>query len=372
MQATALFFGLLATVLLDGAGSANALLKGGDFEAARVGYAKTVEANPSDVGALIGLATTELYDDDLADAERHDAIALRLDPSNAAAQRLLRTISQRRGAPGEFVVTQRADAVLQFVQSEPIPVVTLRINGTDAHVVLDTGADGLTVSPAFARRHHLALRAVGMGIFAGGKHAPIEGTTIASLSAGPITIRSIHATVLPPPDPSIDGVIGTGFFRHFLTTVDYQHKRLILRPKGAHAPGAVLASEHMWLVGDHFIFAKASINARAPMLFNVDSGSDFGFQLTSASLRSAGITPGSTAKSFQGGGGGARVVPLSATSVAIGAAREQNVSGVYFPDGDQYGIFPFAVAGTISGGFLSHYAVTYDFTHMTLELSTNT
>jgi hypothetical protein len=40
--------------------------------------------------------------------------------------------------------------------------------------------------------------------------------------------------------------------------------------------------------------------------------------------------------------------------------------GTYFPDGDQYGIFPFAVAGTISHEFLKQGAVTFDFAAMKL------
>ncbi|MBV9270153.1 MAG: aspartyl protease family protein, partial [Candidatus Eremiobacteraeota bacterium] len=125
----------------------------------------------------------------------------------------------------------------------------------------------------------------------------------------------------------------------------------------------------MWLVGDHFIFARASVNGGAPALYNIDSGSEFGVQMTKDALRTAQIQPqAEKAQSFVGGGGATRIFPFIAGSVAIGDARQQSVGGMYFPDGDQYGAFPFTVGGTVSGGFLRHYAVTFDFKAMRLIL----
>jgi hypothetical protein len=42
------------------------------------------------------------------------------------------------------------------------------------------------------------------------------------------------------------------------------------------------------------------------------------------------------------------------------------VPGLYFPNGDQYGIFPFKVAGTLSHEFFRGTALTFDFTSMQL------
>jgi hypothetical protein len=174
----------------------------------------------------------------------------------------------------------------------------------------------------------------------------------------------------PVPDASIDAVVGTTFFTHFLTTIDYVHNRLILRSRDAQPPAAPVASVPMWLVGDHFIFAGASINNGPAELFNIDSGAPIGVQLTKASMDAAHIAPQTDKpQTFIGGGGPVTVFPLVAQTVAIGSARQTNVPGVYFPNGDQYGIFPFTVAGTVSGGFLSRYAVTFDFKAMRLILT---
>ena len=349
----------------------DAAFKAGDFAAARQGYASQVAAQPNDVNAKLGLATTELYGNDVAAAQRDLQSVLALDPSNARAQRLERTIAMRTPKNGEFQITQTGDVVLPFVSERPLPTVRMRINGVDASMMIDTGAPGVELSSAFARAHHFALKNVGMGIFAGGKKAPIQEAHVDVLSADGLTVRNIRAGVVPgPPHSTIDGVIGTGVFTHFLATIDYPRHRLVLRPRDAQLPAAPIASVPMWLVGDHFLFANASINGGAPELFNIDSGAPIGVQLTKASMDAAQIAPQSDKpQQFFGGGGPVTVFPLLAQSVAIGGARQTHVPGVYFPNGDQYGIFPFTVAGTVSGGFLSRYAVTFDFKAMRLILT---
>ena len=364
-------FLLLAALSLIGAGAVdpNAAFKAGDFTTARAAYAQQVAQNPRNARALIGLATVELYDNDLSAARRDVNRALALEPRDERAQQLTRMIAMRTGRSGEFQIAQSADAVLPFVSEHPLPVVRMRINGTDANVMIDTGAPILVVTQAFAKAHNLHVQNVGMGLFAGGRRAPVQATNVQSVSADTLTVRNVPANVMPGPGPGIDAVIGTGFFARFLTTLDYTHHRLVLRPRDSAPPATSIANVPMWLAGDHFIFAQASINGGAPALYNIDSGADLGVQMTKASLSQAHITPQTDKpQSFMGGGGSTRVFPFTADSVAIGGARQRNVDGVYFPDGDQYGAFPFAVAGTVSGGFLGHYAVTFDFKAMRLLL----
>jgi hypothetical protein len=166
----------------------------------------------------------------------------------------------------------------------------------------------------------------------------------------------------------VDAVLGTGFFTHFLTTMDYPGRRLVLDVKRPSADSS--QGERMWLAGDHFIFAAGSVNGGDPQLFNVDSGgAGVGVQLTKAALAAAhiavdtahpvtGMSPAGPVQSF----------PFVAPQVALGAAVQHDVPGVYFAAGDQYGIFPFTVAGTVSDEFLKHYAVTYDFGSMRIVL----
>ncbi|MGB8520109.1 MAG: hypothetical protein WCD38_08080 [Candidatus Tumulicola sp.] len=63
-----------------------------------------------------------------------------------------------------------------------------------------------------------------------------------------------------------DGIIGAALLRQFLSTLDYRNGRLILRPRSAsnefeaasRAANATIVP--MWLVPDHFIFARAAVN----------------------------------------------------------------------------------------------------------------
>ena len=373
MQQIALLALAAAVLLLGASPDPNAAFKAGDFEAARLGYSQQLQLNPNDTEALVGLATVELYDNDLTGAHRDLLRALKIDPSNERAQRLNRTLAVRNGKIGDFQITQKRAAVLPFVSDAPLPVVRLSIDGATANVAIDTGAPVLVVTSSFAHTHNLQVTNAGEGTFAGGRRARVQEAMIADVSAGPLTVKNVRASVFAGPGLSspagrIDGIIGTAFFAHFLTTIDYPSHRLILQPAGTSPDANAVADVPMWLVGDHFIFAKGSVND-SPALLNVDSGAGFGIQLTKAVLDAAHITPRSDQpKSFMGGGGATRTLPFLADSVSLGGARQTDVSGVYFPDGDQYGVFPFTVAGTVSGGFLKRYAVTFDFKSMRISL----
>ncbi len=349
----------------------------GDFAAALNDYAAQAVSNPSDAAALLGLGTLELYRNDLSGAKRHLLQAQRLNPNNPTIEQRLRTLDEREAKPGEFqVAMQGAQAVVPFVATDPLPLLRAKINGRDALLLLDTGAPAIGLTPDAAKRLGVASQNAGQGVFAGGKRAVVQKGWIESVELPGVTVRGVPAAILPGQfdigGHHIDGAVGTSFLAQFLSTIDYQRGRLILRPRSesstfersANANGA--AVEPMWLVGDHFIFARAKVNASPEALFNIDTGgAGLGVQLTKASLDAAAIVPDlSKARDFVGGGGPARAVPFSASSVSLGTFTQRNVPGLYFVDGDQFGIFPFAVAGTLSHEFFRRTALTFDFDAM--------
>ncbi|HEX3458530.1 MAG TPA: aspartyl protease family protein [Candidatus Baltobacteraceae bacterium] len=349
----------------------------GDFAVALSDYAAQVASNPSDATALLGLGTMELYRNDLADAKEHLMRAQRLDPKNPTIQRRLRTVNERETKPGEFrIALQGAQAIVPFVATDPLPLLRVKINGHDALLLLDTGAPAIGLTPDAAKRFGVASQAAGQGVFAGGKQAEVQKGRIDRVELPGVTVRDVPAAILPGDlelgGHHIDGALGTIFLEQFLSTIDYPLGRLILRPRSessnfersARAKGA--AMESMWLVGDHFIFARARINGLPDALFNIDTGgAGLGVQLTKASLDAAAIVPNvSKTQDFVGGAGPVRGVPFSASSVSLGSFTQRNVPGLYFPDGDQFGIFPFSVAGTLSHEFFHKTALTFDFDAM--------
>jgi len=186
-------------------------------------------------------------------------------------------------------------------------------------------------------------------------------------------VRSLPVSVLDQLPPDVDGVLGTNVLYEFLSTIDYRHRRLILRPKSESAAfeRAAAAREAtivpMLLAPDHFIFVRARAGKGPEAFYNVDTGGGgIGVQLTKTSLDAADIVPNATHPgSFHGGGGDAHAIPFLA-DVTLGERTWRGLPGLYFDNGDQYGIFPFAVAGTLSYELFKRGALTFDFTAMRL------
>ncbi len=349
----------------------------GNFDAALAAYAHAVSVDPKDVDAEIGLGTVELYLNRLADAKRDLTAALAIDPSNAIAKRRLAAIAQREGTPGAFVVDMHGlrEVDVPFISLDPLPTIHVTVNGHPLTLFLDTGAPSIGLSPEAAKAVGATVVPAGQGVFAGGKMGGVSTTTLDRVEVGGITVSSMPADVIDgmsaPGADHIDGAIGTEFLDKFLSTIDYRRKLLVLRPAtdspsfeaAAQARGANLLP--MWLVGDHFIFARGRVNDGPDSLFNIDTGGGgIGVQLTKSALDASHVTPDAAhAQSFTGGGGDAHALPFSAT-VVMGSRSKANVPGLYFDQGDQFGIFPFAVAGTITHDYFLGGALTFDFAAM--------
>lgn len=380
------FFVLLAFVKIASAGSmtpADRAFAEGEFVRAKLGYEKQIKESANDTHALAQLGELALYDDRLEDASKLFQALVLLRPDSKDAKRGLTEIDARRGSDGRYKIvfdgTTQPIVSLPFVASLPLPVVQINVNGTKVNFMIDTGAPGVVIDPALAKSLGLSISSGGQGVFAGGAGGKIEETRIGKISLGGIEVHDVPAIVMPlegapsPKDVKIDGIIGTSFFYHFLTTIDYAGQHLVLRPRSDSAAIERKAVQQgdaitaMWYVPDHFVFAKANINDRRAALLNIDTGGEeIGIQLTKAAIAANHVTldnahPGR----FLTPAGEVQTIPFKA-SVAIGAHRISALPGVYFPSGDQYGIFPFKVDGTLSDKFFRSSSVTFDFEAMRL------
>ncbi len=350
------------------------LFAAADFDRAERAYRSTLKSDRHNAAAQLGLARIALYRNQLDEAESH-ARALATDaPTDPHVKRLLRSIAERRDQGPNYRVTMTAAQVdLPFLRTAPLPEIELLVDGKPAHVLLDTGAPGLSLSSSFVKRLGLATNPAGVGVFAGGLRRNLGMGHVDRLDMGGASIRSIPISVLDEFPPGIDGVLGTNVLYRFLSTIDYADGRLVLRPKTASksfearasARGAVIVP--MLLVPDHFIFARARVGRAPEALFSVDTGgAGVGVQLTKTELDAAAIVPDAAHPSvFRGGGGPTRILPFSA-DVTLGNLTVRGAPGVYSPDGDPYGIFPFRVAGTVSQELFKRGALTFDFSAMKL------
>jgi len=372
---------VLAALILAATIDGDAAFKSGDFAAAQSAYAAAMKADPHDLDAALGLTRLALYANDINDAEVWLGIADAIAPEDPRVAADRATIDERTNGSIDDVAPHRGPATVPFLQTDPLPIVAVRVNGHDAHFLIDTGSPNITLDAGYAQSIGLATGSAGQGTFAGGKHAATMRATVDRLELGDWTIANVPATVVSLGGATmgmmhVDGVLGTGLFAHFLTTLDYRSGRLILQDRDASASFERAASARgativpMWLVGDHFVFVQGRADDGPVGLFNVDTGGTFGVQLTKDALNAAHITPdASRPHGGMGPGGSVTVLPFT-TSVTVGGYTANDLSGIYFVQGDQYGIFPFTVTGTVSHQFFHDTVLTFDFVTMHLVIAT--
>ncbi|MGB6987112.1 MAG: aspartyl protease family protein [Candidatus Aquilonibacter sp.] len=366
---------MFAALLLAATIEGDDAFKGGDFAAAQSAYIAAIRANPRDATAALGLTRLAIYQNDLRDAQHWLDVLAELAPSDPRIAGNRATIAARTDASIDRVAPHNGPAVIAFLQTDPLPMVDVRVNGHDAHFLIDTGAPNIVLDARFAQSLGLTISAAGQGTFAGGERAAMSKAMVDQLDLGGWQIDNVPATVLPlPRDFPADGILGTALFAHFLTTLDYRNGRLVLEDRiasdaferDAAARGDAIVP--LWLVSDHFMFVQGHAGSGPVGLFNVDTGGTFGLQLTKAGLEAAKTSVDAAhPQTGVGGAGAVTTLPFKA-SLTIGTYTVDNLDGVYFPSGDQYGSFPFTITGTVSHEFFRHTAVTFDFAAMRMVI----
>lgn len=360
------------------------LFASGEFAQAAAADRAWLQSHPGDIDAQLRVGAVALYENRIGAAEPPILAVISKEPNNTRATRLLAELNRRQEEAHRSATVSGRSTRVPFVASSPLPVVRVVANGTAANFLVDTGAD-VIVDPVFAKRIGLAPYGRSIGTFAGNKQAPVQNGMLRSLSLGGATAAEVPVHVLPTraeslfPKVKIDGILGTTLFERFLVTIDYPNAALILRPRSAQVSAAFQADAAaakntivpFYLVGDHFVFAKAQVNDAPPGLFLFDSGlAGGGLMPTSKLLSAARITLDSAHQGVGIGGGGAVVdVPLRAARVAVGSAVQHDVPGLYTPEGSPLDAFPFTASGIISNDFLRNYAFTVDFDAMRIVLA---
>ncbi len=385
-------FAALAAACVAGAAAAepgptaDQLFSSGDFDGAAAAYALTLARSPDDAAARLGLGAVQLYRNDLTAAGPNLERVAAADPGNARAGRLLAELRRRRSDWTKRTTIEGGSAVVPFLVTDPLPAIRVTVNGTqDATFLIDTGGPSVVLDSDFAYELGLTVTQAGTGTFAGGKTAAIAQTNLDSITLGGATAYDVSATVIPTrgisPIPSvrIDGIVGTGLLERFLATLDYPRARLVLRRRGPDASAAFQSAsvaagatiESCWLVGDHFVIAKAQVDSAPPGLFLFDSGLAGGGLVASKKLVDAAGLKLDTASTGQGVGGGGTfpAIPFVAKSITVARSVQHDIAGVYMPGGSPLTIFPFEVEGVVSHDFLKRYAYTVDFDAMKIVLA---
>ncbi len=394
-----------------GVASADALFKQGKFADAGRLYAASVRENATDYHSTVRLGYLALLSNRLDEAQTWLKKAIDLKPSQAPAKQLLAEVFYRRddfqhAAPllhdlgrdavakkladfqgvTPYLVEGGPEQSSKFLLTDPLPVLSVRVNGSqEVNFFIDTGAAEVVLDTDFAKQVGAKLYGDETGRFAGGRKASYQHGRIDSLTLGETTVRNVPVHVMNTRRFSsifggkrVDGIIGTILLRHFISTLDYPGGRLLLRrntkenqeqlEREAHAAGSIV--EPFWMAGDHFMVAWATLAQSEPVLLFVDTGlAGGGVTCSESLLKEAGISLAEDqAGEGLGGGGKVKVIPFVVKDLTLGAAKEQNVRGLFtgpFPLEYAHG---FRIGGIISHGFFRHYALTFDFAGMRLIL----
>ena len=402
--------------------AAGRLFEGGKFAEAGKIYEQVAARSPDNFAAVLQLGRIALLSNKLDDARTRFEQAIALKPGDTDAKVMLAETFYRRDefqkaadsldgvdvGSNKLIMSQYptlnvaklqsfkgqtpydlqgdGEAIrLKFVETEPLPLLSVRVNGGDAVTFfIDTGGSEVALDTEFARELSIPLFGQVKGTFSGGQQAEVHQGRIDSLALGDWTIKNLPVATLALRQLSkafgvkrIDGIIGTTLLYHFLATLDYPNGELVLRRKTAKnlaefkaAFAAKSVAVPFWIASDHFMVGWGRIETMPPALLFVDTGlAGAGVKLAESVIKQAGIRL-QEEKAYQGAGGGGtlRIVPYTVRRLSLGAVQENNVAGLYDGPFPWENTFGFHLAGMVGHDFFKPYAVTFDFTDMQIFL----
>ena len=402
--------------------SADRLFQSGKFTEAGKLYSRIVAQNPNDHSATLQLGRIALLSNRLDEAQKWLEKAKTLQSDDTDVNVMLAEVFYRRDdfqkaaaslkgvdvSSNQLIISQYptlnvaklesfkgqtpyevhgngTSTCLKFVKTNPLPVVSLRINeGDEVTFFIDTGVSEVALDTDFAKELGVPQFGAVQGTFSGGQHAEVQQGRIDSLTAGDWTVKNLPVAILPLRQLSkdlgvkrIDGAIGTTLFYHFLATMDYPHSELVLRRKTAKSLEQFAATSSgkrvtvpIWMASDHFMVSWGRVETLPPALLFVDTGlADAGVKLAESVIKEAGIKlEENKASEGAGGGGTLKIVPYTVHQLSLGDVKEDNVPGLYdgpFPWENSFG---FHLAGMVGHDFFKPYAVTFDFRDMQIFL----
>jgi hypothetical protein len=315
----------------------------------------------------------------------------RLDAAAYCYQRL-----GREGLAGTLAVMGEFDAwqlmrpntfsEIPWLIDTPLPVITAQINGRDANLVLDTGAGDTVLDSRFTIDAGVRLGGQEQRSFAGGMPALVTYAHVEELLLKDLAVRHIPVQVvdLPHsfgdwfPDLAIHGILGSGLFSRFRTTLNYPTGTLRLASDNVYntaqrtkrtryQPGVPI-----WLAENQLLLTCASLPAHEHGVWFLDSGMTGG----------AFAVPGTEVENLElevdesdvlvgtGGGGTVHGHKLRVGWLQLDQLCRHDLAGVMldsFPLGHSCG---FTIQGLIGHDLLRKSVLTLDFPAMRLSLMT--
>ncbi|MGH3589155.1 MAG: aspartyl protease family protein, partial [Pseudonocardia sp.] len=347
---------------------------------------RAVERAPDDVRAMQHLAEAAYRRDDFAaGAAWRRRLATVVDGDDRHDVEVVARKLEAFGASAPYEIRWPAPEVrVPMVATDPLPVLEVTLGGSTVPFFLDTGAEQVYLDQALAASLQVATFGETAQQGAGGKqgttvHGRLDALTIGGLPVRNLPVKILDFRALGFPE-SWMGTIGTGFLRHFRSTIDYPGGTLVLRPRsGPDAP----TGDHtvpFWLAGTHYVLVEARINNGEPVLLFADTGgTGVALYATNDTVERARIPlRHDLASRGTGAAGAVRTVPFVVDELSVGDITGHDLPGVATPDSDpastlqQDGLVEraYRIGGFVSHQFFRPYAVTLDFDRMHLSLRT--
>ena len=288
--------------------------------------------------------------------------------------------------PGDFGVSKAP-----FLVTDPLPIVSVEIQGRPIYALIDTGADMFMLDTEVAAAMGVKPLASMTGTFAGGKQAEVGFGRVESLKIGQVTLKAVPVSILPTQRFSqgfaagkytIGGIVGTGVLKQFLSTVDYPGEQLILRRADEEGRKSLrqtwqdqtVVEVQFVMAMTHYMMARGSLDGKDGLTFFVDSGlaSEAAFAAPIQTLQYAGIPVPETKveEGIGGGGGGFATGRFKIARLGLGPLIQENLKGEYgVSPPESYWRLGFIQDGLISHQFLRRYSWTIDFVRMVMLLA---
>jgi hypothetical protein len=269
--------------------------------------------------------------------------------------------------------------------TDPLPVLAVRVNGRNANLVLDTGAGDTVLDAQFAVDAGVQLGGQEQRTFAGGMPVRVTYGHAEELSHGDFGIQDIPVQVIdiPPslaawfPDLPIHGILGTGLFSKFRTTLDYRSGCLRLEPPAETGESPLQNTPRdrpgvpLWLAENQLLLTCVDLPALDKGVWFLDSGMTGGvFAVPESRLDALELKADEGAALVgTGGGGTVRGREVRADWLRLDRLCRYQPDGVVlddFPVGQCCG---FAVQGLIGHDLLRDSVLTLDFPAMRLILN---
>lgn len=288
-----------------------------------------------------------------------------------------------------YQIEENKKTTLKLITIDPLPVVQVKINGYEpVNFFIDTGGGELILDTSYAKKIDIKQFGDVIGTFGGGKKGKLSHGAINSFEIGGLKINNLPINILTLGDAlnryfknlKIVGAIGTIFLYHFLSTLDYKNKELILRPRTEKSyeefkienQSKQMTSIPFWLCDDHYMVAWGTVNQSKPHLFLVDTGMVGGaFTCPKNTIKDAKINLDKRRQSSgMGGGGSVKILNFEAKEITLGSLKQKNLPCQYGPfPSTLEKVFGFHIGGLISHNFFKKYAITMDFDRMQYYLA---